>query len=220
MGLFRHNSWAGRINLCAVCAVVVIMSGLTGGTAFADTNWSPDEKARLRAGEAVARVSEAPSPADGDVRGAIDIAAPASAVWAVLVDCAGAPAFMENLKSCKVIEEGPAGTWDVREHVVQWGLLLPQVRSVFRSDYVHDQSIRFTRTGGDFSYLEGEWRLEPMAGGTATRVHYEARVGFSALVPGVLVRNALMTDIPHFLGVLRAEVQRRAAVPSQNPAAN
>ncbi len=163
----------------------------------------------MKSGAPVVRVTEAAGPADGEVRGAVEIAAPPAAVWAVLHDCAGAPAFMENLKSCTVLAEAADGSWDVREHVIQWSSFLPQVRSEFRSDYVKDQSIRFMRTGGDLSYLEGEWRLEPIAGGKATRVNYEARVGFSSFVPGALVRNALIADIPHFLTVLRQEVLRR-----------
>ena len=111
-----------------------------------------------------------------------------------------------------MIEQGAGGTWDIREHVVQWMSFLPQVRSEFRSDYVKNQSIHFKRTGGDLAFLEGSWQLEPLVGGKATRVHYEALVGFSTLVPGMLVHNALMTDIPHLLGVIRREVMRRQPV--------
>lgn len=177
---------------------------------LAKTNWSPDEIAQLKSGDAVVRVTAAAAPADGDVRGAIDIAAPAAQVWAVLFDCAGARTFMENLKSCKIVEQGPGGAWDVREHIVQWTVFLPQVRSEFRSDYVKDQSIWFKRTGGDLNFLEGSWQLQPLAGGKATRIHYEAQVGFSILIPGMLVRNALERDVPHLLGVIRREAMRRA----------
>jgi uncharacterized membrane protein len=200
-----------RLHPRAIATGAVIIAAVTfGQPARASTNWSPDELAQLQAGSAVVRVTGAEGPADGDVRGAIDIPAPKSAVWVVLYDCAGAPSFMTSLVSCSVTEQGPGGAWDVREHQVQWTSFLPNVRSVFRSDYVNEKSITFKRAGGDLSFLEGEWRLEPLAGGKVTRIHYEARVGFNALVPGFLVRNALIKDIPKFLGVLRQEVLRRS----------
>lgn len=199
-----------------MCAATFLAAIIVSCPALATTAWSPEEMAQLKSGEAVVRVTEAASPADGEVSGLIEIAAPASEVWAVLVDCAGAPSFMENLKSCTVIEQGPDGAWDVRQHVVQWTKFLPEMRSVFRSDYIKDKSILFARAGGDLSWLEGSWVLEPLAGGAKTRVHYEARVGFSALVPGLLVRNALLKDIPNFLAILRMEVVRRAAANAAN----
>ena len=202
-----------RLACLKTSASVVLVAAMAMALSSANSITSAltaDDIAQLKTGEPVVTISEAESPADGDVVGTIDIAMPAAAVWNVLIDCAGAPAFMENLKSCTVIERDPAGKWDVRAHEVQWLALLPKVRSVFRSDYVTNQSIRFKRAGGDLNYLEGQWRLEPMQGGKATRVHYQARVGFSSLVPSFMVRSALEKDIPHFLKVIRQEVMRRS----------
>jgi len=190
-------------------ALVALCAGMAMRPAAAKTNWSAEELSILRGGTAIVSVTPADGPADGHVRAAIDVPAPKSAVWAVLFDCAGAPAFMPSLQSCTVMQQGPGGAWDVREHQVQWTSFLPNVRSVFRSEYVTEESIVFSRVEGDLSYLEGAWRLEPLAGGKATRIHYDARVGFSSLVPGFLVRNALLKDIPQFLGVIRQEVLRR-----------
>ena len=216
MCLVRRSSRRDRRHDFAMCAATFLAAMTVSVPVLATTAWSPEELALMKSGEAVVRVTKAASPADGDVRGAIEIVAPATAVWAVLVDCAGAPSFMENLKSCSIIEQGPDGAWDVRQHVVQWTMFLPELRSVFRSDYIKDKSIHFALAGGDLSYLEGSWVLEPLVGGAKTRVHYEARVGFSALVPGLLVRNALMKDIPNFLTILREEVLRRHAMAGAN----
>ncbi len=172
---------------------------------------TPDAAARLARGEAVVQISPADSPADGEIAAVIDILATPDRVWSVLFDCAGAPSFMDNLKQCRVVDQDPAGAWDVREHLVQWTSFLPQVRSVFRSDYVLNTSIRFKRVEGDLAFLAGEWRLEPMAGGAKTRLRYNARVGFHALVPAFMVRDALEADIPQFLGKIRDEVMRTAA---------
>ena len=195
-----------RAAVLTVLALIAV--GAAREPATAETNWTADELAVLQSGAPVVGVTPAPKPADGEVRAAIDVPAPKSAVWAVLVDCEGAPAFMDNLKSCSVLEKG--GDWDVREHQIQWTTFLPKFKSVFRSQYVKEQSIVFKRTSGDLQYLEGSWRLEPRAGGAVTRIHYEVRVGFSSLVPGFLVRDAMARDIPHFLTVLRNEALQRA----------
>lgn len=186
-----------------------VLLWLSSALSAVGADWTEAELARLRAGDPLARVGGAAAPADAEVSGAIDVQAPPSSVYAVLYDCEGAPRFMPNLKSCAVVEIGPGGHWDIREHIVEWGILVPSVRSRFRSDYVKNQSIRFARTGGDLSYLKGEWRLEPLANGQATRVFYHSEVGLSTFIPGMLVRDALMTDIPNQLKILRAEVLKR-----------
>lgn len=163
---------------------------------------------RVAAGEAVVRVDAAASPADGVVVGAVEIPAPPAKVWQVLFDCAHAADVMPNLTSCKVLQAGPKGTWDIREHRISWISLLPEIRSEFRSDYVPGRSIRFTRTGGDMRALDGEWRIEPLAKGASTRLTYNARVGFGALIPGFVIRNALAKDVPGFLNAIRREAVR------------
>lgn len=208
---FADPRWNRRLLCGALWAASHIFHLTLPVQAATDAVWSTEELSRLKAGEALVRVTVAASPADGDVRGVIDIPAPAALVWSVLYDCAGAPSFMESLKRCAVLEQGPEGAWDVREHVVQWTSFLPEMRSVFRSEYRLNRSIRFQRTQGDLAHLEGAWQLQPLSGGTATRLTYEVRVGFSVLVPGMLVRSALEKDVPEFLGVLRREVMRRSA---------
>ena len=169
---------------------------------------SQSDMQRVAAGEAVVRVYTAESPADGLVVGAIEIPAPPAKVWQVLFDCAHAAGVMPNLTSCKVLQSDPKGAWDIREHRISWISLLPEIRSEFRSDYAAGRSIRFTRTGGDMRALDGEWRIEPLAKGVSTRLTYNARVGFGALIPGFVIRNALAKDVPGFLSAIRREAVR------------
>ncbi|MGQ0671928.1 MAG: SRPBCC family protein [Hyphomicrobium sp.] len=204
-GLAAASLWTTvRVTACAACLV-------TFGNNFAvAVELTPGEQTRLSAGEAVVRVNEAPRPADGAIFGAIDIPASPSQVWSVLYDCATAASFMPSLKSCTVLKSSPDQSWDVREHRVEWTSFLPEVRSVFRSEYRRDASIRFARVEGDLTHLDGEWRLEPLAGGRGTRLVYDTRVGFHALVPSFMVRGALTEDIPVFLATIRTEVLRRS----------
>lgn len=179
-------------------------------TAASARSLSAAERATIEASRASVTVAPAESPADADVTGVVDIAAPPAAVWEVLYDCARAPAVMPDLTRCAVLEAGPGGAWDIREHRVRWISLLPEISSRFRSDYVVNVSIRFRLAGGDLNALDGEWRLEPLFAGSATRLHYRARVGFGALIPSFVIRNALAEDVPKFLEAIRKEAIRGA----------
>ena len=122
-----------------------------------------------------------------------------------MVDCSRALRIVTGLESCRVIERSADGTWDVREHVISVNILLPRVRNVFRSEYEQNRLIRFRRVDGDLRVSDGEWRLQPLAGGTATRVTYRAHVALSVPVPGPLVRAAIRYDIPNMLAALRRQ---------------
>ena len=181
----------------------------------ASAELTADDQRQLAAGDAIIRVTPADSPADGNVVAVIDIPVPRVNVWQVLVDCKRAPAVMPNLTGCAVLQTGPGNAWDVREHRVHWISVLPDIRTQFRSDYVRETSIMFKRTSGDMLALEGSWRLEPLNAGSATRLRYDARVGFGALIPSFVIRNALSADVPEFLKAIRTESVRLAGSQTQ-----
>ena len=167
---------------------------------------SPDQLTRLKAGDALVSVEEESGEADGHIEAVIEIAAAPHRVWQVMTDCARAPRFVAGLKSCRVVERGPADAWDIREHRSSWISILPETISVFRSDYTLDKEIRFARVSGSLRYLKGSWRLDPLNGATRTRLRYSARIGVSAPVPGFMIRSALEADVPKLLKSLRAEI--------------
>lgn len=146
--------------------------------------------------------------ADGHITAQLDIAAPPERVWSVMLDCELAPKYLTALKSCKVLEASADGLTDIREHRSRWLALLPETVSVFRSIYKPAREITFERVGGDFRVLKGHWLLQPLIGGQATRLSYEAHVGVDMPVPGFLIRSALEQDVPQFLSAFRAEVER------------
>lgn len=165
-----------------------------------------EELSKLKRGDAIVSVDEDPSgEADGRIAAAIDIPAPPHSVWTTMLDCGRALKFVEGLKSCKILQSGPTGAWDIREHHSQWLSILPETVSVFRSDYVTDKEIRFSRVSGNLRFLKGNWRLEPLSGGTRTRLRYNVRIGISAPVPGFMVRAAIEQDVPKLLMALRGE---------------
>ena len=141
----------------------------------------------------------------GLVRAAIDIAAPPQLVWRVMTDCRETPKLITSAAPCRVLSADPAGAWDVREQVTKGGLIIPDIRNVYRSDYQPYALIRFHRVAGDLRVEEGEWRLVPLDGGRGTRVLYLNRLAANLVAPDFLVREGLRRDTPKVLENLRRE---------------
>lgn len=187
--------WTG-----AFCGLAIVLASAGGAGAFELT---PKAVAALARGEAYADVSPDPDGISGRVRGVIDIDAPPQQVWAVMTDCATAGKLITNLASCKVLSGDQKRGWDVREHVTRRNLVFPGMRIVFRSDYEPVSRIRFKLVEGDLKVEQGEWRLQALNGGKATRVFYDNRLAVDWPVPKSLIREALRKDVPKVLGNLR-----------------
>jgi ribosome-associated toxin RatA of RatAB toxin-antitoxin module len=172
------------------------------------------ESARVERGETYIHVTRDPKGGAGIVEAVIDIAVSPMALWTVMLDCARAPKFVESLKSCRVLERDPSGAWDVREHVVDIGMILPNFRSVFRSDYVKNHMIRFRQIEGTMDLVEGTWWLTPKLDGAGTRLFYRARVATSLPVPDSLLRAIMEDDAPKTLQALKTEAERATPAPS------
>jgi hypothetical protein len=110
-----------------------------------------------------------------------------------------------DLISCRVLQSDPAGRWDIREHLIDWAWFLPTVRNVFRSDYERPRLLRFKRVEGDLEKSEGEWRLEPLKGGAATRLSYSALLSPRSWIPPSLALSSVKSDVPKVLLALRRE---------------
>ncbi len=148
-----------------------------------------------------------PDGASGLIRAGIDIDAPASVVWQILVDCDLAPRLVPNLSTCRILERDPFGRFDVREHKSKSLFFMPSIRNVFRSDYNPPDRIRIRRVGGDMKVLEGEWSLVGLDNGSRTRALYEGRATAPFSVPGPIVRLVLREQIGGGLIALRHEAQ-------------
>jgi len=184
-----------------VVAVAVLVAAKVSAAVPA---WEPDAGAQalLRSGGAYADVSPEPEGV-GLIHAAIDIAAPPQLVWRVMTDCRETPKLIASADPCRVLQSGPG--WDVREQVTHGDLIVPTLHNVYRSDYQPFTAIRFHRVAGDMKVEDGEWRLEPLDGGSATRVIYVNRVAAPILAPDFLVREGLRRDTPKVLLNLRRE---------------
>lgn len=196
----------------ALIGTLILLAMTFATPCRADVRIDAEAAKQLRAGEVLFEVTPDESgEADGRITAVIDIAAPPSAVFAVMVDCARALKFVQELTVCKVLKTSPDGSYDVREHHSRWLAILPETVSVFRSDYVPDREIRFSRVSGDLKFLQGTWKLQPMAGGQATRLFYDARVGVDMPIPAFMIRASLEADVPRLMKALRQEVLHGAA---------
>lgn len=189
-------------------AVLAVLGALAAAQASALT---PHEQAQLAAGDVVVDIVADERANAARIRAAIDIAAPPRVVWLIMTDCERAPRFVPGLESCRILSRDPGGRWDVREHQVIWAWFMPRVRNVFHSDYEAPARLRFHRVEGDLRRSEGEWRLEPLDNGRATRLVYDAIMAPSVPLPDFLVVEALRRDIPIVLRELRRESQSAAA---------
>lgn len=194
-----------------VLLVLFAVWGCSGAWAQALT---PAETALLLKGEPVVRVTrdlKSQSLASGQAFAAIDIPAPADAVFRTLRDCNRIVRFLKNVVSCKILKRDPAGTWELRETIVTISQMLPNFRAVARADYTIGRQIRFKQVEGSFDYLEGQWDLAPFRNGLATRAFYKVRAGTSVPVPEFMIQNLIQSDLPETLKRLRAEVIRGSA---------
>lgn len=172
-----------------------------------ELNMDAQALSRLHAGEVLVEIAaDETGEADGLINAAIELPAPPDKVFAVMTDCKRALKFVEHLTVCKVLERGADGSYDIREHHTRWLSILPEMVSVFRSEYIPNREIRFSRVRGDIKFLQGSWRLVPAGGGRLTRLFYHARVGIDLAIPGFMIRSSLEGDIPKLLNALREEV--------------
>ena len=176
--------------------------------------WTPDAVVRqvLDRGEAFAEVKSGEAPGSLVIRGAVDIKAEPDRVWAVVVDCSQARRLLPFVKTCRVVEEGP--NWDIREHVIDYGLFAPRVTSRFRSDYAEDHILSFHCVeGGDLKECAGEWRLEPVGDDGTLRLTYENRLVMPFKAPMGTVKRLLRRDVLKGLRGLRQMAAGRTAAP-------
>jgi len=185
-----------------VRGVLILLTVVAAATAVRAAEPAATGEAALQNGRPFVEVLPDPDGDGGVIRAAIDIAAPPEVVFRVVTDCELAPKMVTSLKSCRILERDPAGRWDVREQVSKM-TFLPSVRNVFRSDYDPPGRVRFHRVDGDLKVYEGEWRIEPLPGGT--RVSYSSRVSTPFHVPHALARFGLRMQVPQALLALRRE---------------
>lgn len=173
--------------------------------AVAAAAWGPSaaELRTLGSGQPVSDVAAANDGA-GLIHAAIDIPAPPRTVWMVMNDCRQIRKLIASAIDCHVVQgDAEHNGWDIRETVTKGNLFIPSIHNIYRSDYQPYSLIRFRKAGGDLKVEQGEWRLESLNNGTATRVIYENLVAADLMLPAPLVREGMRRDTAKVLANLR-----------------
>jgi len=188
--------------------IATVAAALVGwATVTVAQAWAPNPAAvrALAGGQPFSEVSAAQDGA-GLIHAAIDIASPPKSVWLVMNDCRYIKRLITSAQSCRVLQgDAERNGWDIKETVTKGGFFIPSIHNVYRSDYQPYSLIRFHRLAGDMKIEEGEWRLEPLDGGAATRVIYVNRVAVNLFAPAFMVRAGIRKDTPKVLLNLRRE---------------
>jgi len=187
--------------LVPLLILIALASPIWAGPARADAEWETK-------GDGIAVDARADDRGRGMVRASVDIAAPPDVVFRVILDCDRAARMSPGVKSCRVVSRAPDGT-EIREHTVRWSIFLPTMRSTSRVTLEPNREIHFTCIGGDIKACDGSWRLEPLDGGTRTRVTYDMWATSPFAVPAGMISGMMRRDVPNSLKALRRECEGR-----------
>jgi hypothetical protein len=186
--------------------LAVLVAGFAAfASSVAATAWTPPPAAQrvLVGGMPYSEVAPGPDGA-AQIHAAIDIAAPPKVVWSVMNDCRYFKRLIANAVDCRIVQgDAERAGWDVRETVTAPGLFVPTIHNVYRSEYQPYSRIRFRKAGGNLKVEDGEWRLEALNNGAATRVIYENLLNANIFAPAPLVRAGMRKDTAGALAALR-----------------
>lgn len=132
-------------------------------------------------------------------------------LWAVLVDFESYPSWARDLKAAEVLERDAEGRGVlVRFRAAAMGR---STSYSLRYDYTDaPRRLPWRLESGDIMRkLDGEYRLEPSADGTSTRVVYELEVELVVPLPGFVKRRAEHKIVHTALDELRHHVERARA---------
>jgi ribosome-associated toxin RatA of RatAB toxin-antitoxin module len=171
------------------------------------------QRAAVERGDIVIVADRRAAPRDQPVEAtlaALKVAAAPEAVFAVLTDCAAAPAWMPHLVECRVLETDVGRNSELIAHRVHYGWFAPRIDYVFRVQLRDRRTIAFENVSGDLAQNDGVWALETAADGASTIVTYTVRTRPKFYVPQWLYRRAVRAELP---GMLRALRKRAESTP-------
>ena len=102
-----------------------------------------------------------------------DIDAPIDAVWKIVEDVAGWPAWQRTLGSLDILETDGDGRASLC--AVEFDAKVTKIKMKLSCTYSAPARMSFERTSGDLSDLSGSWRLEDLGDGR-TRATYQLDV--------------------------------------------
>jgi ribosome-associated toxin RatA of RatAB toxin-antitoxin module len=184
-------------------ALTLTLIALPAALAAQETAWPLLKD--LAPGTVLTRVDD-----DGRFRGHIDVAVLIAAeppeIWAVLRDCASAPDYVPNVKSCERVAVVEGGRAEIFRQTVRLAWFLPSIEHEFSLEYEPFQEIRVRRVSGPFIRLDGIWSLRPQPGGNTLLV-YSLDFDPGLPLPRIVVGATLRRDLPEVLQAIRDRAQ-------------
>jgi hypothetical protein len=178
-----------------------------GAAAQPDLDWI--ERDAIAAREVQVFVERSERPLTAEVKLAVEIAAPATAIWDVLKACELAPEYVPNVQSCKKLEVLEGGRAELFEQTIKPVFFMPTFEHVFRLDYMPYARIDVNRVGGPIAHMQGSWWLLPQDNGRILLV-YELELDPGMPIPRFFVRATLKRDLPKLVAAVRDRAEAAA----------
>jgi hypothetical protein len=171
-----------------------------GAAAQPDLSWTDREAIATR--EVQVYVERSERPLSSEVKLAIEVAAPATAIWDVLKACELSPEYVPNVVSCKKLEALEGGRAELFQQTIKPIFFMPTFEHVFRLDYMPYTRIDVNRVSGPIAHMQGSWWLLPQDNGRILLV-YELELDPGMPIPRFLVRATLRRDLPKLVAAVR-----------------
>lgn len=200
-------SRAGKVSAACVCLALAVAGGFVRLRADAPVEpLSAETRARLLAGEVILERRDA-GDRGADARVSILIRAPVERVWAVMVTCAHAYAYLAGLRECRVLEE--RGDFALTHQVVDKGWWMPRLDYTFETRRIPYRSMEIHLVDGNLERLDGSWTFRKLDEGLLVR--HEIVLQPKAPAPRWLVRRNVVRDLPDMLRCIRAAARGSGA---------
>jgi hypothetical protein len=171
-----------------------------GASAQPELDWI--DRGAIAEREVQVHVERSERPLTAEVKLAVEVDAPAMAIWDVLKACEIAPEYVPNVVSCKKLEVLDGGRADLFMQTIKPIFFLPTFEHVFRLDYTPYSRIEVNRVSGPIAHMQGSWWLMPQDNGRVLLV-YELELDPGMPIPRFLVRATLKRDLPKVIGAVR-----------------
>jgi hypothetical protein len=188
-------------------APVALLCCTFGAAAQPDLDWL--DRDAIAAREVQIYVERADRPLTAEVKLAVEVDAPATAIWDVLKACEIAPEYVQNVQSCKKLEELDGGRADLFVQTIKPIFFLPTFEHVFRLDYTPYTRIDVNRVSGPIAHMKGTWWLVPEDSGRILLV-YELELDPGMPIPRFMVRATLRRDLPKVVMAVRERAEAAA----------
>jgi hypothetical protein len=169
-----------------------------------DLTWL--DHAALATGAVLLNTDRGDRPLTVYIKVAIEVHAPAEAIWEVLRACQIAPEYVPNVVDCRSLEIIDEGAAELFIQTVKPIFFVPSFEHVFRLDYHPYRRMEVHRVSGPIEHMEGSWWLLPQPGGSILLL-YELALDPGLPIPRFFVRATLKRDLPKVLEAVRERAE-------------